>query len=96
MAFGARGKGKGNGKPTGRRDQQKNALFKRKKFCRFTVDKVEQIDYKDVETLRDFILDNGKIMPARLTGTKAHYQRQLDTAIKRARFLALVPYSDNH
>jgi small subunit ribosomal protein S18 len=96
MAFGARGKGKGKGKPTGRRDQQKNALFKRKKFCRFTVDKVEQIDYKDVETLRDFILDNGKIMPARLTGTKAHYQRQLDTAIKRARFLALVPYSDNH
>jgi small subunit ribosomal protein S18 len=96
MAFGARGKGKGKGKPGGRRDQQKNALFKRKKFCRFTVEKVEQIDYKDVETLRDFILDNGKIMPARLTGTKAHYQRQLDSAIKRARFLALLPYSDNH
>ncbi len=97
MAFGqGRGKFKGKGKPTGRRDQQKNALFKRKKFCRFTVEKVEQIDYKDIETLRDFILDNGKIMPARLTGTKAHYQRQLDTAIKRARFLALLPYSDNH
>ncbi len=97
MATGpSRGRGKGKGKPTGRRDQQKNALFKRKKFCRFTVEKVEQIDYKDIETLRDFILDNGKIMPARLTGTKAHYQRQLDTAIKRARFLALLPYSDNH
>jgi small subunit ribosomal protein S18 len=94
MAFGARGKGKG--KPGGRRGNQQNALFKRRKFCRFTVEKVERIDYKDVETLRDFILDNGKIMPARLTGTKAHYQRQLDTAIKRARFLALLPYSDNH
>ncbi len=94
MAF-MRGKGKGKGKPT-RRGQQQNALFKRKKFCRFTVEGVEQIDYKDVETLRDFIQENGKIMPARLTGTKAHYQRQLDTAIKRARFLALLPYSDNH
>ena len=71
-------------------------MFKRKKFCRFTVEGVEQIDYKDVDTLRDFIGDNGKIMPARLTGTKAHYQRQLDTAIKRARFLALLPFSDNH
>ena len=95
MAF-MRGKGKPKGKGTGRRDQQKNALFKRKKFCRFTVEKVEQIDYKDIDTLRDFIQDNGKIMPARITGTKAHYQRQLDSAIKRARFLALLPYSDNH
>jgi small subunit ribosomal protein S18 len=89
---GARGRGKG----TGRRSQQQNALFKRKKFCRFTAEKVEQIDYKDVETLRDFVQDNGKIIPARLTGTKAHYQRQLDTAIKRARFLALLPYTDIH
>ena len=75
---------------------QQNPLFKRKKFCRFTVEKVEWIDYKDVDVLRDFINDNGKIIPARLTGTKAHYQRQLDTAIKRARFLALLPYTDNH
>ncbi|MCA3212889.1 MAG: 30S ribosomal protein S18 [Burkholderiales bacterium] len=93
--FGAKGKGKGKGKG-GRRGDKQNALFKRKKFCRFTAEGVEQIDYKDVETLRDFITDNGKIMPARLTGTKAHYQRQLDSAIKRARFLALLPYSDNH
>jgi small subunit ribosomal protein S18 len=90
------GKGKGKGKAGGRRSQQQNALFKRKKFCRFTVEKVEWIDYKDVDVLRDFINDNGKIIPARLTGTKAHYQRQLDTAIKRARFLALLPYTDNH
>ena len=93
--FGAKGKGKGKGKG-GRRGDKQNALFQRKKFCRFTAEGVEQIDYKDVETLRDFITDNGKIMPARLTGTKAHYQRQLDSAIKRARFLALLPYSDNH
>jgi len=91
---GKNGKGKG-GKPGQRRGQQ-NALFKRKKFCRFTAEKVDVIDYKDVDVLRDFINDNGKIIPARLTGTRAHYQRQLDTAIKRARFLALLPYTDNH
>ena len=73
-----------------------SALFKRKRFCRFTVAGVEEIDYKVVDTLRDFIGENGKITPARLTGTRAIYQRQLTTAIKRARFLALVPYSDLH
>jgi len=78
------------------RRQQQNPLFKRKKFCRFTVANVEQIDYKDADLLKDFVQENGKIMPARLTGTKAHYQRQLDTAIKRARYLALLPYTDLH
>ena len=99
MAMGrgpARGKGKGKGKPGGRRGNQQNALFKRRRFCRFTAEKVVQIDYKDIDTLRDFLTEQGKIIPARLTGTKAHYQRQLDTAFKRARFLALLPYSDNH
>ena len=76
--------------------KQQNPLFKRKKFCRFTVANVEQIDYKDIDTLKDFIQEICKIMPARLTGTKAHYQRQLDTAIKRARFLALLPYTSLH
>jgi small subunit ribosomal protein S18 len=75
---------------------QQNLLFKRKRFCRFTVAGVEEIDYKDVDVLRDFIAENGKIIPARLTGTRAFYQRQLNTAIKRARFLALVPYTDQH
>ena len=75
---------------------QQNPLFKRRRFCRFTAAGVDQIDYKDIDTLRDFIQENGKVIPARLTGTKAHYQRQLDTAIKRARFLALLPYTDNH
>ena len=63
---------------------------------RFTAEKVKQIDYKDIDVLKDFIQENGKIMPARITGTKARYQRQLSTAIKRARFLALLPYTDLH
>jgi small subunit ribosomal protein S18 len=76
--------------------QSQSALFKRKRFCRFTAEKVEWIDYKDVDVLKDFITETGKIMPARLTGTKARYQRQLSDAINRARFLALLPYTDNH
>ncbi|SOE48688.1 SSU ribosomal protein S18p @ SSU ribosomal protein S18p, zinc-independent [plant metagenome] len=79
-----------------RKFTQQNPLFKRRKFCRFTAAGVDEIDYKDLDTLRDFVQENGKIIPARLTGTKAHYQRQLDTAIKRARFLALLSYTDNH
>jgi len=75
---------------------QQNPLFKRRKFCRFSAAGVDEIDYKDLDTLRDFIQENGKIIPARLTGTRAIYQRQLDSAIKRARFLALLPFTDNH
>ena len=71
-------------------------LFKRKRFCRFTAAGVEEIDYKDVDTLRDFVSENGKIIPARLTGTRAIFQRQINTAVKRARFLAMLPYSDQH
>ncbi len=70
--------------------------FRRKKFCRFTADGVEQIDYKDLATLKNYVTESGKIVPSRITGTKAKYQRQLATAIKRARFLALLPYSDAH
>jgi len=73
-----------------------SGLFKRRKFCRFTAEKVEQVDYKDIEVLKDFVTENFKLMPARLTGTKAGYQRQLSVAVKRARFLALLPYTDNH
>jgi small subunit ribosomal protein S18 len=57
---------------------------------------VEEIDYKDLDTLNAYITETGKIMPSRNTGTKARYQRQLATAIKRARFLALLPYTDHH
>ncbi|GAP65842.1 30S ribosomal protein S18 [Mizugakiibacter sediminis] len=71
-------------------------FFRRKKFCRFTAEGVKEIDYKDLNTLRQYITETGKIVPSRITGTKARYQRQLATAVKRARFLALLPYSDNH
>lgn len=70
--------------------------FKRRKFCRFTAEKIQEVDYKQVDLLKDFISENGKIIPARITSTKAHYQRQLATAVKRARFLALLPYTDQH
>lgn len=73
-----------------------SALFKRKKVCRFSADKVDQIDYKDIDTLKDFITETGKIMPARVTGTVARYQRQLSVAIERARFLSLLHYTDRH
>jgi small subunit ribosomal protein S18 len=68
--------------------------FRRRKFCRFTADGVKEIDYKDLETLRNYVTETGKIVPSRITGTKTHYQRQLATAVKRARFLALLPYTD--
>ncbi|MCI3164019.1 30S ribosomal protein S18 [Neisseria meningitidis] len=70
--------------------------FKRRKFCRFTAEKIQEVDYKQVDLLKDFISENGKIIPARITGTKAFYQRQLAVAVKRARFLALLPYADQH
>ncbi|MCC6302028.1 MAG: 30S ribosomal protein S18 [Gammaproteobacteria bacterium] len=70
--------------------------FRRKKFCRFTVEGIKEIDYKDVQLLKNYVLDTGKIVPSRITGTSAKYQRQLATAIKRARYLALLPYSDSH
>ena len=70
--------------------------FRRKKFCRFTADGVTEIDYKDLNTLKSYVTESGKIVPSRITGTKAKYQRQLSTAIKRARYLALLPYSDAH
>ncbi len=72
------------------------ALFRRRKFCRFTAEKVKEVDYKDIDVLKDFINEQGKIIPAHITGTKARYQRQLSTAIERARFLALLPYTDKH
>lgn len=95
MAPVRRGK-KTDGKDGRRRNQDRQGLFRRKKFCRFTAEKVVEIDYKDIEVLKEFINENGKIIPARITGTKARYQRQLGVAIKRARFLALLPYTDIH
>ena len=71
-------------------------FFRRKKFCRFTAEGVKEIDYKDITVLKNYITETGKIVPSRVTGTRARYQRQLATAIKRARFLALLPYCDHH
>lgn len=71
-------------------------FFRRKKYCRFTAEGIAEVDYKDLETLKGFITETGKIVPSRITGTKAPYQRQLATAIKRARFLALMAYTDQH
>jgi small subunit ribosomal protein S18 len=70
--------------------------FRRKRYCRFTAEGVEEIDYKDLATLKAYVTETGKIVPSRISGTKAKYQRQLSTAIKRARFLALIPYCDSH
>ena len=78
--------------------------FKRKKiikrntnkYCKFTAEGVDQIDYKDIDTLKKYITEAGKIIPSRVTGTKSNYQKQLAIAIKRARFLALLPYTDKH
>ena len=71
-------------------------FFRRRKFCKFTAEGVKEIDYKDLDTLKQYITETGKIVPSRITGTKAKYQRQLATAVKRARFLALSPYTDSH
>src|SRR5262249_60837279 len=71
-------------------------FFRRKNFCRFTAEGTVEIDYKDLNTLRQYITETGKIVPSRITGTKARYQRELTQAIQYARFLALLPYSDSH
>ncbi|MDD6176385.1 MAG: 30S ribosomal protein S18 [Succinivibrionaceae bacterium] len=70
--------------------------FRRRKFCRFTAEGVTEIDYKDTATLKNYITESGKIVPSRITGTRSKYQRQLAVAIKRARYLALLPYTDLH
>jgi small subunit ribosomal protein S18 len=83
------GGGSGGGSGGGR-------FSRRKKFCRFTAEGVKYIDYKDLATLKGYVTETGKIVPSRITGTKSFYQRQLAVAIKRARFLALLPYTDQH
>src|SRR5258706_13779679 len=92
-----RGKGKGKGKfGKDKKDKGQRALFRRRKFCRFTADKVEWIDYKDVEALKDFVNEDAKVIPPRITGTAAGHQRPPSEAIKRARFLARLPHADQH
>jgi len=69
---------------------------RRRKYCRFTAEKIKEIDYKDLNLLKAYVTETGKIVPSRITGTKSHYQRQLAAAVKRARYLALLPYTDRH
>ena len=71
-------------------------FYRRRKYCRFTAEGIKEIDYKDLNLLRQNVTETGKIVPSRITGTSAKYQRQLASAVKRARFLALLPYSDSH
>jgi len=70
--------------------------FRRKRYCRFTAEGIKEIDYKDLNILKNYVTETGKIVPSRISGTKARYQRQLSTAIKRARYLALISYCDGH
>lgn len=70
--------------------------FRRRKYCKFTAEGITHIDYKDIDLLKQFITETGKIVPSRVTGTSAKYQRQLARAIKRARYIALLPYTDQH
>ena len=71
-------------------------FYRRRKYCRFTAEGITEIDYKDLETLKAYITETGKIIPSRNTGTKPKYQRQLASAVKVARYLALLPFTDNH
>ena len=90
---------RGNSRNSDKRRLKKpnqTALFKRKRVCRFSGKNPEKVDYKNVDLLKDFVSETGKIIPARITGTSSKYQRQLTLAIKRARYLALLSFTDNH
>jgi len=96
MADMNRSKSSSAGKP-GERGQRRPAGggggFRRRRVCKFKSEKIDYIDYKDVRLLMQFVPERGKIQPRRLSGTSAKYQRKLQVAIKRARFLALLPYA---
>ena len=72
---------------------KKKFFFRRKRVCKFCVEKIEYVDFKDVKTLQQFIPDRGKILPRRISGTCALHQRKLQIAIKRARIVALIPFA---
>jgi small subunit ribosomal protein S18 len=89
---GGRG-GRGSDKKTGEKGQgQRRTLFRRRKVCKFCADKIDDINYKDVKVIGPFVPERGKILPRRISGTCAMHQRKLQTAIKRARQIALIPY----
>jgi len=89
---GGRGDRGDRGGAGGGRDQGRK-FFRRKKVCRFCVEKIDDINYKDVRLLQQFVAERGKIVPRRLTGVCTPHQRRLTTAIKRARNIALLPFA---
>ena len=99
----ARGRGPGSGPggggddrrgvPGGQQGGKKKFFYRRKRVCKFCVEKIEYIDFKDVKTLQQFIPERGKILPRRISGTCALHQRKLQNAIKRARIAALLPFT---
>ena len=88
---GGRGRG-GDKKPGDKEKGQRRTLFRRRKVCKFCADKIDDINYKDVKLIGPFVPERGKILPRRISGTCAAHQRKLQTAIKRARQIALIPY----
>src|SRR5690349_13654246 len=85
------GRGK-NDKKNADKQGQRRPMFRRRKVCKFCADKIDDINYKDVKLLTPFVPERGKILPRRISGTCAMHQRKLQTAIKRARQIALIPY----
>lgn len=88
-----RGGRSGGGRPGGRRPGGGRRFFRRRKVCRFCVDRTDHVDYKDVKVIGQFVGERGKILPRRLTGVCPPHQRQLKVAIKRARNIALLPFA---
>jgi small subunit ribosomal protein S18 len=95
MAFGQRrsGGGRRDKKSADKQQGQRRAMFRRRKVCKFCADKIDDINYKDVKVIGPFVPERGKILPRRISGTCAMHQRKLQTAIKRARQIALIPYT---
>jgi len=89
---GGRGGDKDKDKDKGRGGEPRRGFFRRRRVCKFCAEKIDYINYKDVRLLAPFIPERGKIQPRRISGTCAAHQRKLQTAIKRARQLALIPY----
>ena len=89
---GGRGGDKKDGKGGGGADSPRRGFFRRRRVCKFCAEKIDYINYKDVRLLAPFLPERGKIQPRRISGTCALHQRKLQTAIKRARQLALIPY----
>jgi small subunit ribosomal protein S18 len=89
---GGRGRGRGDKKTGDKVQGQRRPMFRRRKVCKFCADKIDDINYKDAKLIGPFVPERGKILPRRISGTCAMHQRKLQTAIKRARQIALIPY----